>query len=121
MCVIAGQHSSRRLTPMPDIADALFENRHGTIISLEVSAGSKAASFPSGYNEWRKTIGCRVTAAAVEGKANRAIIALLSEKLAIPASRLSIESGTASTQKRVLVEGILKNDLLTRILELSQT
>ncbi len=106
---------------MPDIADALFEDRDGTIISLEVSAGSKADLFPAGYNEWRKTIGCRVTAPAVEGKANRAIIILISEKLALPVSRLSIEFGATSPHKRVLITGIHKNDLLKRILELSES
>jgi uncharacterized protein (TIGR00251 family) len=105
-------------TPMPDIADALLEDRHGTIISLEVIPGSKTDSFPSGYNEWRKTISCRVTAPAVEGKANRAIITLVSEKLAVPSSRVRIQSGAASSQKRVLVEGMNKKDLLVRIRDL---
>ena len=50
---------------MQDIADALFEDRFGTIIALEITAGAKTDSFPAGYNEWRKTIGCRVTAPAV--------------------------------------------------------
>ncbi len=102
-------------TPMPDIADALLEDRHGTIIALEVSPNSKTNSFPAGYNEWRKTIGCRVTAPAVEGKANRAIITLVSEKLAVPSFRVSIQTGATSSQKRVLVEGMNKKELLVRI------
>jgi hypothetical protein len=104
---------------MPDFADALLEERHGTIIALEVSANSKTNSFPAGYNEWRKTIGCRVTVPAVEGKANRAVIILVSEKLDIPASRVSIQSGATSPQKRVLVEGMNKKDLLVRLEDIS--
>jgi uncharacterized protein (TIGR00251 family) len=100
---------------MPDIADALLEDRHGTIIALEVTTGAKNDSFPAGYNEWRKTIGCRVTAPAVEGKANRAIITLVSEKLAVPAFRVSIQSGAISSQKRVLVKGMNKKDLRDRL------
>jgi uncharacterized protein (TIGR00251 family) len=100
---------------MPDIADALVEDRHGTIIALEVTTGAKNDSFPAGYNEWRKTIGCRVTAPAVEGKANRAIITLVSEKLAVPAFRVSIQSGAISSQKRVLVKGMNKKDLRDRL------
>ena len=76
-------------------------------------------SFPAGYNEWRKTIGCRVTAPAVEGKANRAIISLVSERLAVPASQVSIQSGATSPQKRVLVEGMNKKDLLDRLNRIS--
>ncbi len=104
---------------MPDIADALFEDRYGTIIALEISANAKSDAFPAGYNEWRKTIGCRVTAPAVEGKANRAIITLVSEKLGVPVSLVSIRSGTISSQKRVLVEGMNKKDLLVRLLDIS--
>ena len=104
---------------MPDIADALFEDRHGTIIALEVTTNAKNNSFPAGYNVWRKTIGCRVTAPAVEGKANRAIITLVSDVLAVPAMSVSIQSGATSSQKRVLVTGINKNDLLVRLQDIS--
>jgi len=100
---------------MPDIADALFEDRHGTIIALEVTAGAKNDSFPAGYNVWRRTIGCRISAPAVEGKANRAIISLVSEVLEVPHSMVSIQSGAISSQKRVLVTGMNKKELLARL------
>ena len=104
---------------MPDISDALIDDRHGTIIALEVTTGAKNDSFPAGFNEWRKTIGCRVTAPAVEGKANRAIITLVSEILAVPSTSVSIQSGATSSQKRVLVTGINKKDLLLRLQDIS--
>jgi uncharacterized protein (TIGR00251 family) len=104
---------------MPYPADALFEDRYGTIISLEVTAGAKTDSFPAGYNEWRKTISCRVTAQAVGGKANRAVITLVSEKLAVPASTVSILSGSTNSQKRVLVAGMDKKNLLLRLQKIS--
>lgn len=97
---------------MPDIADALLEDRCGTLVTIEVTAGAKTNAFPAGYNAWRKAIGCRVTAPAVGGKANRAVISLIAETCAIPVSRVSIRSGTASSQKRVLVEGMDRKDLL---------
>jgi uncharacterized protein (TIGR00251 family) len=100
---------------MPDISDALFEDRCGTIIALEITAGAKTASFPADYNEWRKTIGCRVTAPATGGKANHAIISLLSERLNVPPSVLSIQSGATSSKKRVLIAGISKPDLLDKL------
>jgi hypothetical protein len=100
---------------MPDISDALVEERNGTIISLDVTAGARAELFPSGYNEWRKAIGCRVTAPAVEGKANKAIVTLIADILDLPVSSVSIQSGTTSSQKRVLVSGVTKKDLLSRL------
>jgi uncharacterized protein (TIGR00251 family) len=100
---------------MPDIADALLEDQHGTLIAIGVTAGAKTNSFPAGYNAWRKTIGCRVTAPAVDGKANRAIISLVSERLAISAAKVNIQSGATSSQKRVLVEGMGKKEVLERL------
>jgi hypothetical protein len=101
--------------PMPDIADALFEERNGTIISVDVTAGARNDLFPAGYNEWRKAIGCRVTAPALEGKANKAIVTLIAAILDLPVSSISIQSGATSSQKRVLVVGVAKKDLLVRL------
>jgi hypothetical protein len=100
---------------MPDIADALSEERDGTIIFIDVTAGAKADLFPAGYNEWRKAIVCRVTAPAIEGKANKAVISLIAETLDLRVSVISIQSGSASSQKRVKVAGVAKNDLLVRL------
>ena len=105
---------------MPDISDALFKDRCGTIIALEITAGANTDSFPAGYNEWRKTIGCRVTAPATGGKANHAVISLLSERLDVPSTVLSIQSGATSSKKRVLVSGIRKPDLLDRLKSISE-
>jgi uncharacterized protein len=100
---------------MPDIADALFEDRHGVVIAIEVTAGAKTSAFPAGYNEWRKMIGCRVTAPAVEGKANKAVMALVAESLGVPASSVSIQSGSTASQKRILVTGKTRAELLERL------
>jgi len=98
---------------MTGIADALSEVQNGTVISIEVTAGGKKEVFPAGYNEWRKTIGCRVSAPALEGRANRAVIELVARTLGRPVASVSILSGATSSQKRVLVEGMSANDLLT--------
>ena len=100
---------------MEDPADALSEDREGTIIAIEVNAGSKTSVFPDGYNQWRKAIGCRVAAPAIEGKANRAIIRLISSALRVPASSVTIQSGSTSSQKRVLIRGLDKEGVLKRL------
>lgn len=91
---------------MADPADALTSTREGTVLLLDVTPKAKFDRFPSGYNEWRHAIGCSITAPPIEGKANRAIIALLSRTLVIPHSRISILTGTTSSQKRVLIQGV---------------
>lgn len=100
---------------MPDIADALVEDRHGTLISVEVTAGAKTSAFPAGYNEWRRAIGCRVTAPAVDGRANKAVITLIAENLGVPPARVHIQSGAASSQKRVLAVGMSRKEILERL------
>ena len=97
---------------MPDITDALFEDRHGVVIAIEVTAGAKTSAFPAGYNEWRKQIGCRVTVPPVEGRANKAVIALVAKSLGIPASSVSILSGSTASQKRILITGMTRMELL---------
>ena len=101
--------------PIRDIADALSSERNGTVISIDVTTGASAELFPSGYNEWRQAIGCRVSAPALEGRANKAIITLIAETLDLPVSSIRILSGATSSQKRVLVAGLAKNDLLFRL------
>lgn len=100
---------------MPDISGAVTEVRQGVVIAIEVTAGAKEAVFPAGYNDWRRTIGCRVPAPALEGRANKAIIRLVAEKLGVPSSAVSIVSGAASSQKRVLVAGMSWQQVLERL------
>jgi len=97
---------------MAGIADALTGDENGTTISVEVTAGGKKELFPAGYNAWRKTIGCRVAAPAIEGRANRAVIALVASTLGCPAVSVTILSGAASSQKRLHIAGISKEEVL---------
>jgi uncharacterized protein (TIGR00251 family) len=96
---------------MSTMADALFDDRDGTVIAIEVSAGAKSALFPAGYNEWRKAIGCRVTAPAVDGRANKAVIGLISATIGVPASAVSLVSGLTTSQKRVRIAGVTSAQL----------
>jgi hypothetical protein len=57
----------------------------------------------------------RVNAPPIEGRANLALIELLSETLNIPKSWLSIKRGLASKNKVVAVLGMTKDELLRRI------
>lgn len=100
---------------LPDISGAVTEERQGVVISLEVTAGAKEAVFPSGYNEWRKSIGCRVTAPALEGRANKAVLKLVAGRLSVPVSSVSILSGAVSSQKRVLVAAVSRQQVLERL------
>lgn len=98
---------------MEPYADAITEAGSGVMIALDVTAGSRRASFPAGYNEWRKSIRCHVKAPAVSGKANKAVIELVAETLDIPRADVSIASGHTSTSKTVAVIGLSRSEVLT--------
>jgi uncharacterized protein len=100
---------------MEDISEALSASSHGTIVSIEVSTGSKSDSFPSGYNPWRKTLGCQISALPVSGKANMAIIGLIASVLNVPRGDVSIVAGTTSSQKKILIRGISLYELKLRL------
>jgi uncharacterized protein YggU (UPF0235/DUF167 family) len=55
-----------------------------------------------------------VTARAADGKANRALVVLLSELLAVPKSRISITRGEGSRHKVIAVDGLDDAELRTR-------
>ncbi len=56
--------------------------------------------------EWNRACKIKLTAAPAEGKANRALIELLSKRLGVPKSSLKIVRGEASRLKLVSVAGI---------------
>jgi uncharacterized protein len=57
----------------------------------------------------------RVNAPPIDGRANTALIELLSEILDIPKSHLSIKRGAASKNKVVSVLGMTKEEIMKRL------
>jgi hypothetical protein len=90
----------------PDISPAVHPDPEGAVISVEVSAGTKSDSFPSGYNSWRKAIGCSVRTAPTGGKANIAVTELIADTLGLPRTAVSLVSGSRSHQKKIRISGI---------------
>jgi uncharacterized protein (TIGR00251 family) len=57
----------------------------------------------------------KVTAPPERGKANSALVELLSKSLKVPKSAISVVGGQTSRNKRVLIEGISGEELLKRL------
>jgi uncharacterized protein (TIGR00251 family) len=53
----------------------------------------------------------KLTAAPVEGAANKALISLLSEKLRLPKENIQIISGKSSRLKHIRVQGLLPDEI----------
>jgi uncharacterized protein YggU (UPF0235/DUF167 family) len=60
----------------------------------------------------RLVLKVRVAAAAAEGQANAAVIALLAKALGRPKSAFSLVGGQTARVKRVAVEGLTEADLV---------
>lgn len=57
----------------------------------------------------------RLSAPPVEGAANRALLALLAEALALPRAQIVLVAGERSRRKRVAVRGLARRELLARL------
>lgn len=89
-----------------ELRNALTVSKEGTIISIEVTSNAKKTRFPSGYNSWRRSIGCQIREPPVEGKANLAIVKVLAAFFSLPAERIYILSGAGASQKKILLGGM---------------
>lgn len=98
-----------------EIRSAFSSAEGGTILTIEVSAGSRIERFPAGYNPWRQAIGIQVKAPAIEGKANKAIISLIAKTLDISKTSVEIISGQTASVKRIRIDS-MSEEILQRIL-----
>ena len=57
----------------------------------------------------------RVTAAPEKGRANKAVVRLLAQQLALPASAIAIVSGSTSQHKQVTIDGISEADFREKL------
>jgi uncharacterized protein len=81
----------------------LEQNEHGVILLVRAHAGSRQNAV---LGIRAGALRVAVTAAPEKGKANQAIIALLSKTLGVSKSAIEIVSGETSPQKRLLVRNI---------------
>ena len=88
---------------MDDISSACTPVADGCILAITVTAAAPEDVFPCGIDPWRHTIRCRVSAPAVDGRANRAVLRLIADRLGVPHGDVTLVSGQTSSQKRVKI------------------
>jgi uncharacterized protein (TIGR00251 family) len=85
-----------------------------TRLRLRVSPGARRAGIVGRYGESWKV---RVTAPPERGLANEAVLRLLSAKLQLPLSGLSVVSGLTGRDKVVELRGIDQAEAVRRLAE----
>jgi uncharacterized protein (TIGR00251 family) len=81
----------------------LEQNEHGVVLPVRAHAGSRQNAV---LGIRAGALRVAVTAVPEKGKANQAIIALLSKTLGVSKSSIEIVSGETSPQKRLLVRSV---------------
>ncbi|MDE3076579.1 MAG: DUF167 domain-containing protein [Chloroflexota bacterium] len=85
-------------------------------VTLRVVPGSSGDSLSRDQGGFR----LRLAAPAVEGKANKRLIAVLGKMLHVPQSSLKLERGQTARTKLIAVEGMNQEELDRRLLELAE-
>ena len=93
----------------------LTEHPDGTILPVRAQPGARRNEIRGEQNGQLKV---SVTQIAEKGKANKALIAVLSKELRLKKSQLELAAGQTSSEKRFLVRGITPNELAKRIEQL---
>jgi uncharacterized protein (TIGR00251 family) len=94
------------------MAIALEPHPEGTILLVRAQPGARRNEIRGEQNGMLKV---SVTQAAEKGKANKALIALLSKELSLRKSQIELISGATSSQKRFLVRKVTLDKLSERI------
>ena len=91
-------------------------NENITTIKIRVIPGARANKIDGMNTE--NTLKIRVTAKPLEGKANEAVVELLSDSLGLKKSDVIIKSGNKSRNKTVLIYGLNSEEIQKKILNL---
>lgn len=91
---------------------ALEPHPDGTVLPVRAHAGARRNEL-DGLQDGMLRVS--VTQAPEKGKANKAIIEVISRRLGLRKSRLVLLSGETSRQKRFLVQGVTPEELSSAI------
>ncbi len=92
------------------------EVEHGIVVSVKVQPN---ASKDRVVGEHADQIKIAVTVAPEKGKANKAVVKVLSKWLSVKSSDIQIISGETSREKKVFIKNITEKDLYKSVSQLS--
>ena len=105
------------MTPQSDATVHLAQDPRGVILPVRAQAAARCNAI-LGVRDGMLRVA--VTAAPEKGKANRAIIDLLSKSFGLPKSSIQVLSGETSSKKRVLLIGDAIDKVAATVRDLTQ-
>jgi uncharacterized protein len=91
---------------------ALEPHREGTILPVRAQPGARRNEIRGAQDGMLKVC---VTQSPEKGKANKALVQLLSKSLGLKKSQFELIAGETSHQKRFLIRGVSLKELTDRI------
>lgn len=86
------------------------------MIAIHLKPGARRDEI-LGEEQWRGSLEVRVSQPAVDGKGNEALLKLLSQRLGVPVSGLTIVRGLRSRNKNVKIQGLTPQEVARRLSE----
>ena len=94
------------------MGELLTETAEGVIVNVRAAPRSSRAGLDGTIGDALKV---RIRSAPVDGKANKELIEVLADAFGLPKSAIVFKSGETSKTKRLLLRGIAKETILSRL------
>lgn len=94
------------------MGEILTETAEGVIINVRAAPRSSRAGLDGMMGDALKV---RIRSAPVDGKANKELIEVLADAFGLPKSSVVFKGGETSKTKRLLLRGITKEAILSRL------
>jgi uncharacterized protein (TIGR00251 family) len=93
----------------------LSDHAEGVVLPVRAQPGARKAGV---LGELAGSLKVAVTAPPEDGRANKALIEVLREVFDVKRSQIALLSGETSREKKFLIRGVTKADLMAQITEL---
>jgi hypothetical protein len=94
------------------MGELLTETAEGVIVNVRAAPRSSRAGLDGMIGDALKV---RIRSAPVDGKAKKELIEVLADAFGLPKSAVVFKSGETSKTKRLLLRGIAKETILSRL------
>ncbi len=99
------------------LKDAVKKHKLGATINLFVTPDARSNVFPTGVDEWRKSIEISVKSPAQDNRANIDVIKTVSEYFDVSHMNVLILNGKKNREKTFLLQGMTPGRIVSKIRE----